>query len=319
MLRFRWRDYKLALLPRQAQLISSSSSLSATGLPGASTSSPGFVATTSTPTSISPVATSPAATPTATPAPNSSQTAGLVQSLAPVSSTTSTIVRSTSPSSVHTLSQTTIETSDPTPLQTSARASAQPVKGISDGAAAGIAVGCFIAGALIAGALVFRLYLRKRKHRTHKYDAQDVQRDNGAEKALVAASRSTEVNVARNTDVLLPMPVEDDAITKELSRIRDGIKNHVRSYYHSKAIPTTTVKKSQLSGVATATGLSASTITELFLNTSTRSEAIRLYIAWVAMSRCAGDRYPNFLPEEIARAAAVEFGKHGGDPRQYMT
>jgi lambda repressor-like predicted transcriptional regulator len=123
----------------------------------------------------------------------------------------------------------------------------------------------------------------------------------GAEKgAVVVASPG-----AGSIDHLLPQPVEDDAIIKEVSRIRDNIKNHAQTYYHFEAVPEVNVNGQALAEIAEGTGMSSSTLAGLLSNPATRGDAIRLVISYVALSRCEDSRFPNLLPQEIASLAVA--------------
>ncbi|KAF2183183.1 hypothetical protein K469DRAFT_711155 [Zopfia rhizophila CBS 207.26] len=187
--------------------------------------------------------------------------------------------------------------------------------GVSGGAVAGTAIGCLIAGAAIACIVLFLLFRRQKKRQAAAYYQQHLPHNGGVpepEKGAMAATTAASGNV----DNLLPQPVEDGAITKELSRIRDNIKNHVRAYYHFDAVPATEIEESKLTDLATASGLSTSALINVILNPSTRAEAIRLFIAWVAMSRCTGERHPTLLPDELSRLAVTIAGKNGKNAAQ---
>lgn len=178
---------------------------------------------------------------------------------------------------------------------------------ISPGATAGIGVGCAFAGALIAGLLLFFLFRRKRqaKHASiHPYP------DGGylpeGKIPMGATSSSTRGGAMSNIDRILPQPAEDDAIIGAISRIRDGIKNHVQNYYHHAAVRPELVDETEVFELAQATGMPAATVRNLLLNPSTRIAAIRLYLAQLILSSCEGqyDSHASFLPHEIAALAA---------------
>ncbi|KAF2267228.1 hypothetical protein CC78DRAFT_541885 [Lojkania enalia] len=180
--------------------------------------------------------------------------------------------------------------------------------GVSGGAVAGIAIACLIAGAATGAAILFLLFRRKRKTQIQTYQQRHIPYIDGA---ATSEKRPAVVDtaVSSNVDHFLPQPVEDDAITKELSRIRDNIKNHVRSYYHYEPIRQGDINASMLGGLAAATGLQNTVLIDLISNPSTRSGTIRLFIAWIALSRCDGNTLPNFLPDELAPLAVAIPGK----------
>jgi hypothetical protein len=130
----------------------------------------------------------------------------------------------------------------------------------------------------------------------------------GPEKGAVFASST----VTGSIDHLLPQPVEDDAIIKDVSRIRDNIKNHAQTYYHSEAVPEAKINSHALAEIAEAAGMSSTTLTGLLSNPSTRGDAIRLYISYIVLSRCEDSRFPSLLPQEIA-SLAVAIPRHGGN------
>jgi len=121
----------------------------------------------------------------------------------------------------------------------------------------------------------------------------------GAEKGPVVVASP----VAGSIDHLLPQPVEDGAIIKEVSRIRDNIKNHAQTYYHFEPVSEVNVNGQALAEIAEATGMSSSTLARLLSNPSTRGDAIRLVISYVALSRCEDSRFPSLLPQELASLA----------------
>ncbi|KAF2473533.1 uncharacterized protein BDR25DRAFT_311775 [Lindgomyces ingoldianus] len=212
----------------------------------------------------------------------------------------STIAAANTTTSVHPASTTAGTTDANSPSSTSATlASKTPLsssnKRVPGAAVVGVAFACLIIGAAIAVAMLFFLSTRRKRRQADSYKRHIPSSEKGA---------------------LLPQPVEDDAIKKVLSRVRDNIKNHARSYYHLEMVPVTELDESQLSGLAAAVGINASTLTGIFLNPSTREEAIRLFIAWIAISRCSDERHPTFLPDELSSLAIAMPGKDGTNSNQ---
>jgi hypothetical protein len=174
-------------------------------------------------------------------------------------------------------------------------------KGLAGGAVAGIAIGMLLAGAVLAG-IVFFILLRRQKRRQvtssanysrqhAAYTEHNVRPEKGA--TMVAATTGS-------IDSLLPQPVEDDAITGDLSKIRDNIKNHVRTYYHSGPISAVGVNETVIRDVAAMTGSSATALVNLLSDPSKRDSALRSIVAAVILTKCTGERSPSLLPIEVA-------------------
>jgi len=195
----------------------------------------------------------------------------------------------------------------------SASASNKSKGGISAGGAAGIAIGCLLAGAIIASLILCLLYRRRKNQPVYPQQHLPYNGTQNVEKGGIVSTGPVGGGVVSNLDHLLPPPAEDAAITKELSKLRDNIKNHVRTYYHSDPVPSSSIKETALFELASVTGLSSSALLVRFLEPSTRHSAIRLFIAWVTTSRCSGDRFPSFLPDEISRLIADMSSKNGKD------
>ncbi|KAF2476931.1 uncharacterized protein BDR25DRAFT_339026 [Lindgomyces ingoldianus] len=184
--------------------------------------------------------------------------------------------------------------------------------GVAGGAVAGVAIACLIIGAAIAAAIFFFLARRRKKREAVSYQ----QHLPPSEKGPPVTAGPVHSGISSYVDSLLPQPAEDDAMKKEVSRIRDNIKNHVRSYYHLETVPVTKLDQSQLQGLAAATGMSASALASIFVNPSTREESIRLFVAWIALSRCSDEHHPTFLPDELSSLAVVMPGKDGTNGAQ---
>ncbi|KAF1996558.1 hypothetical protein P154DRAFT_312374 [Amniculicola lignicola CBS 123094] len=206
-------------------------------------------------------------------------------------------------------------TAAPTPTPPPATPIAQPNNGLAGGAVAGVAIGCLLAGAAIAALVCFFLFRRRRQQGAAAYVQHHVPYNgpsNGPEKAPIAMATAATSNI----DNYLPQPVEDDAITKELSRIRDNIKNHARTYYHFEHVQGADILESRLMHIAAATGTSASGLVDLLLNPGTRGEAIRLVIAWVILSKCETQSQRSLLPSDLSALAGAVPGSDGKNPAQ---
>ncbi|KAH8678628.1 hypothetical protein BGZ60DRAFT_401482 [Tricladium varicosporioides] len=112
--------------------------------------------------------------------------------------------------------------------------------------------------------------------------------------------------VVTNVDRLLPQPAEDDAIIGGLSKIRDGIKNHVQNYYHNSPVSHEAVNEAALAELANATGIPTSSLKTLLLTPGTRTYTIMTFLSQLALSRCTGriDGQVSFLPAEISRVVS---------------
>ncbi|KAF1810892.1 hypothetical protein P152DRAFT_420302 [Eremomyces bilateralis CBS 781.70] len=177
-------------------------------------------------------------------------------------------------------------------------------KGRSNGAIAGIAVACLLAGAVITCLLAFvwfRTQDRSKKRagdgNTGQYDPGEAYIKNG--KLMGSSYKAPAVAVVEN---YLPQPAEDDAVTGEFSKLRDRIKNHVQSYYHTAEVDRDMIGTAALHPIAAATKIHVIKLRELLLNPTTRHHVLRLYIGCLCLSRAALDSDPkgSFLPQEVA-------------------
>jgi hypothetical protein len=177
------------------------------------------------------------------------------------------------------------------------------------GAVAGIAIGTAIIGAAVAG-LIF-LFLLKRYRKRHMQESAYVQHLPPSSYNIEGATAEKgHVNVEQKgitvVDSYLPQPAEDDAITGELSRLRDKIKNHVQSYYITSPVDANVVDLGKLQGVAAVIGVPTVKFQELLLNPHSRLLALRLFLAWIVLSNSGTDRAGTaFLPAEVASFAAL--------------
>lgn len=176
-------------------------------------------------------------------------------------------------------------------------------KRLDSGAVAGVAVGMLIVGILIAGVVFFVLLRRQKKKQASSYHLAHV-----ASRQYPSSTEKTPVMVTSapmsNFNDLLPQPVADDNITDELSKIRDNIKNHVRTYYHSSPISAAQLDERAMESFAIATGLATTVIANALANTEQRPNAIRSIVAWAILSKVTGERMPSLLPADIAALAA---------------
>lgn len=176
----------------------------------------------------------------------------------------------------------------------------------ASGAAAGVAIGSIIAGAAIASLILILFFRRKKANRqVAPAYAQHVAPTQTEKEAVTTTTHPVAV-----IDSYLPQPAADDAILGELSRLRDNIKNHAKSYYHTSPVDGAMVDGHEVQVCAQAAGMPSQKLQELFLNPETRIAAIRLYLSWLILSRCEGRDHANgsFLPAEVAAFAPLIAG-----------
>ena len=162
-----------------------------------------------------------------------------------------------------------------------------------------------LAGALIAGFVFFFLLRRqKRRHATPIAPASRRQASYPKSNMSVEKGPTAIAAPVGNIDDLLPQPTEDDAITGDLSRIRDNINNHVRTYYHPGPISTTDINEAGIRDIAASTGTSASVVIRALTDPATKDKALRSIIASVILTRCTGERSPSLLPNDVAALSA---------------
>ncbi|RYN16938.1 hypothetical protein AA0113_g11301 [Alternaria arborescens] len=191
-------------------------------------------------------------------------------------------------------------------------------KGLSGGAVAGVAIAMLLVGLLIAGAIFFFLLRRQKKKRYNLVQTQPSPHApvNDATRTLEKGPTAVTSAYATNINDMLPQPVADDTITDAVLKLRDNIKNHVRTYYHLSPIPAASVSQAHMGQLATATGTSSTRLASMLSNTSTRAETLRLILAWIVLSRCTGGRDESLLPRELAAIDMVIPGKDGSNTAQ---
>jgi hypothetical protein len=193
------------------------------------------------------------------------------------------------------------------------------LKGLSGGAVAGVAIAMLLVGLLIAGAVFFFLLRRQKKKRYNLVQTQPAPHApiNDATRTLEKGPTAVTSAYAMNIDDMLPQPVADDTITDAVLKLRDNIKNHVRTYYHLSPIPAASVSQAHMGQLATATGTSSARLASMLSNTSTRAETLRLILAWIVLSRCTGGRDESLLPRELAAIDMVIPGKDGSNTGKF--
>jgi hypothetical protein len=183
--------------------------------------------------------------------------------------------------------------------------------GLQAGPVTGIAVGALLAGALI-GSLAFFFLLHRQKKRQATavaYQARHLPH-NGHIARSEKGPGMVAHTVASSIDEMLPQPVADDKIIEDLSKIRDNVKNHARTYYHSNPISAGEIDEAALQDVADDMGIRTSLLVRSLLNPLARNDAIRLVVGCTILSRCDGERDPSLLPPQLAGLVTSIPGKH---------
>jgi hypothetical protein len=176
--------------------------------------------------------------------------------------------------------------------------------GLAAGAVAGVAIGALVAGALIAGLVLWFCWRRKRSPKLQYSGANTY--------AIASQEKGFSTNTVPLTGVGhaaaglgggLPQPLEDKAISGDISKISNAIKNHVQSYYHTSRISPVLINYDDLHALGPNLPISVGTLTTLMGNTATREIALRFIIAWVVVSRLQPSKDPSksLLPSEVAQ------------------
>ncbi|KAF2177497.1 hypothetical protein K469DRAFT_603066 [Zopfia rhizophila CBS 207.26] len=196
----------------------------------------------------------------------------------------------------------------PTPSQIQSASSSTPTvarkeTGVSPGATSGIAIGCLLAGALIAGLVVWFCLGKAGNRRVRDQEASAVAFLH-REKHANAKAQSLEDGspISQIMGNSLPQPLEDKAISGEISKISNLVKNHVQSFYHNGRVSPGLLDLDDLQALGNDIPISAGTLSTLLGNSDTREIALRFCIAWVLVSRIQLYSNPSisFLPPEIA-------------------
>lgn len=179
-----------------------------------------------------------------------------------------------------------------------------PNKGLKGGAVAGVAIGCLIAGALIASLLAWFFWKRRKPLVVRDTEASTIAlmpREKGPAVKSLSLESGSPITAAMENG--LPQPLEDNAITGEISKISNLIKNHVQSYYHAGRVSPGLVDYDDIQALGSDIPVSVGTLSTLLGNSATREIALRFCIAWVVISRMQVQSPANetFLPPEIAK------------------
>ncbi|KAI4664416.1 uncharacterized protein J4E79_003920 [Alternaria viburni] len=205
------------------------------------------------------------------------------------------------------------KTTGPTPTTASLPATAD--SGLGTGAIAGIAVGCLVAGALLAGFILWFCWRKRRQPKNH-YPQPDTYALASQEKGFSANTIPLAGKLSSGAALGggLPQPLEDKAISGDVSKISNAIKNHVQSYYHTSRVNPGLIDYEDLQALGPGLPVSVGTLTTLIGNAATREIALRFIIAWVIVSKLQPSKDPSksLLPSEVAQCyQAVATGDRG--------
>jgi hypothetical protein len=189
--------------------------------------------------------------------------------------------------------------------------------GLSGGAAAGVAIGCLIAGALIAGLIFWFCWGKRKPSRARDYEASRtalMPHEKGfATNAVPLGSGSP---AAAPVAGALPLPLEDKAVTGEISKISNSIKNHVQSYYQMGRVSPGLIDLDDIHALGNSQPISAGTLSTLLDSAATREIALRFCIAWIVCSRMqpGADPKTSLLPVELAGCMGKMTNERRGSP-----
>jgi hypothetical protein len=193
--------------------------------------------------------------------------------------------------------------------------------GISSGAVAGAAIGCFIAGVLLAGVIFWFCGRKRRPSRARDFEASStalMPHEKGFQTAAIPLGSTR--SATSPASGALPLPLEDKAITGEISKISSSIKNHVQSYYQMGRVSAGLIDMDDIHALGSNQPISAGTLSTLLGNSATREIALRFCIAWVVCSRMqsSGDSNSTFLPMEIAGFYQKIASEHRNSSGKFM-
>jgi hypothetical protein len=175
------------------------------------------------------------------------------------------------------------------------------------GPIAGAAVGCFVAGAIIASLawlFLFKRRGRKRFNGNDVYDTPPPHGSNGAygKKATTVTISLPEDSAAAIVENNMQQPAEDKTITGDLSRLKNKIDGHIQYFYGSNPandqLAVQALQQLLNGSPIPTTGLGA-----LLSNPRSRPAVLRAALAWIMISRIdlQGDEKASLLPPAVAQ------------------
>jgi hypothetical protein len=221
------------------------------------------------------------------------------------SSTSSTT--STSTTSKSTISQSPAPT---TSTSTTPSSSGTASSNLSPNDVAGIAVGTFIAGVLLAlvGTCLFAMLRKRNRHshgrRGHYRNPGYSQEDNRPMKEMSSSVQPLNGERDIRLDKVLLEPISSSDIKTDMSAIGSQIVQHVDNNYHLKPVdglPASFTETLTVMRYSNFTSISTEQLGRLLLNVQTRRGAIRHLISYFIFSRIAltCDVDTSLLPSHI--------------------
>ncbi|KAF2279925.1 uncharacterized protein EI97DRAFT_369567 [Westerdykella ornata] len=177
---------------------------------------------------------------------------------------------------------------------------------ISPGAAAGIAIGCLVAGGILATIVLWLWLGRARRFRRY------ANTESGTAALMFRGEKGPTPHVSslgsgspipQGLDNILPQPLEDKAITAGMSGLGLAIKNHVQSFYQTGRVSPGLLDLEELQALGSDAPISTGTLSTLLSNSGTREVALRFCTAWVVVSRMqlSSEFEKTLLPREFAQ------------------
>jgi hypothetical protein len=223
--------------------------------------------------------------------------------------------------STPTSNQTSPSTSEASAPQPQASKSPSNSKGgFGGGAVAGAAIGCLIAGALIAGLIFWFCWGKRKQSRARDYEASRtalMPHEKGfATNTIPLGSGSS---AAAPVAGAFPLPLEDKAVTGEISKISNSIKNHVQSYYQMGRVSPGLIDLDDVHALGSSQHIAPGTLCTLLDSATTREIALRFCIAWVVCSRMqpGADSKTSLLPVELAGCMGKMTNERRGSPGKH--
>lgn len=190
---------------------------------------------------------------------------------------------------------------------TDASSKGRTLQAVSNGAIAGVAVGCFIVGALV-GALVCCFLFKKRLQR-NRYAARSTYLT-GPEPPYDGEKGTPMVSIASVGGLdFLPQQADDAEVQRKLSTVIDQIDQHVENFYSNREIRLDAALEDDLFDFETP-GL-AQPLAVCFTNTTHPTILIKHCLAFLIfnLTLAPGEGTQPLLPAELASTIAAVYNK----------
>jgi hypothetical protein len=182
--------------------------------------------------------------------------------------------------------------------------------GVSPGGAAGIGIGCAIAGALIAS-LVLCLFFRGRmqRERASRRRARADSYRKGSRSPQVPMVATGRTSTLCAIESALPPPKQDSDIAGDFSKLCGAIKNHAQSYYRSGEAPSgeaTEIRSHLAELLKDGSTLDPGEAAMLLSSPRAAVPVARVLLAWTILQNVQPSADPelNLLPPELVECTA---------------